>query len=116
MVALAAADITHHGCAAQSADDLADIADAIIAESARRDSLMKIAGRPTDDDGWVRCGERMPDSVNIVLVHLRAIDSVLPRCYNRHTAGWTVPYTGDREESQITHWRPLPPPPKAGEA
>lgn len=61
-------------------------------------------------DGWVACSERMPEKDTTALIWV-------PRCYGLEHADWNGKtwntYRGASKfgTAEVTHWRPLPPPP-----
>lgn len=64
---------------------------------------------------WVKCSERLPDGRRTVLVWLKG--GVLPIIWTWMGKNWAVNVTAEilGRHQDITHWMPLPEPPKEGE-
>lgn len=61
---------------------------------------------------WISCSERMPDEMADVLV--TDGDDIKRMWWNgRKWDSWAVRY--DIASDDVTHWQPLPEPPKEGE-
>lgn len=62
-------------------------------------------------EGWIACGERMPEESVDVLV--RAEDGTHVAFWSGELGWWAANAQADTEELEapVTHWRPLPPPP-----
>lgn len=67
------------------------------------DIVSQIRQQKPQDDGWVKCSERLPtDSTSVLVVYRGA---VYKTCY--YGNHWLLP-----SNKPVTHWRPLPPLPK----
>ena len=66
---------------------------------------------------WIKCSERLPEHLDKVLVVYEHSDNILMANYQDgiyHDKGFFVYYADGRKmtHSPITHWMPLPNPPK----
>lgn len=71
--------------------------------------------KPTMDNTWIPCSERIPEDGQDVLIW----DNIDKTSFTGHYVwcdGWTVDgYAVNRFHFDITHWMPLPEPPKEGD-
>lgn len=58
-------------------------------------------------DGWIPCSEMLPESGVLVFTHYKGKAGIFGNRYYKDTKSWIY---GD-----VTHWMPLPQPPKDGE-
>ena len=65
---------------------------------------------------WIPCSERLPESEREVLVYVKGdFDNSIPfitTAYRNSEGDWQSDYDGEVIDSKITHWMPLPEPPK----
>lgn len=65
---------------------------------------------------WIPCAERMPEDEQEVLVFVKGdfenSISFITTAYNDSDGDWVSDYDGEVIDSKITHWMPLPEPPK----
>ncbi|ELG1230709.1 DUF550 domain-containing protein [Salmonella enterica] len=93
-------------------DTLAELADGIR-------GLHPNAGdnSPVTPDGWISCSERMPDDKQYVWFFGEsrgfAGRDTLEGYYDwSRNKWWAVTYIGEEPASKVTHWMPLPEPPR----
>ena len=62
---------------------------------------------------WISVKERLPEPFEIVLVHTPE-EKLFPTVCEGYLANYGIWYTGFymREPDEVTHWMPLPEPPK----
>ena len=60
---------------------------------------------------WVSVNDRLPDNANGVIV-CDEFGFVYPACYYTFDKCWMYSFTDERCGHKITHWMPLPEPPK----
>lgn len=65
-----------------------------------------------DGPEWVACSERMPEDRKAVLVWCFASDSLGYAHYSTEGQEWFMPEPQPAGYSHISHWMPLPGPPK----
>lgn len=78
--------------------------------------------KPTMDNTWILCSERLPESDLEVLVivsgkveNITLVDSVEIGNFDRDE-GWILEMWPEWEDPNVTHWQPLPELPKEGGA
>ena len=71
---------------------------------------------------WIPCSERLPESSHDVLVvvsgtvgNIRLVDSIEIGNFDKDE-GWILEMWPEWEDPNVTHWLPLPEPPKEGGA
>ncbi|EJK1790929.1 DUF551 domain-containing protein [Escherichia coli] len=81
-------------------------------------AMRKAGNSPVTPDGWISCSERMPEKNQSVLILVNFDSSLVEPliCSARYTGitfrrGDVTIKPGDGIE-QVTHWMPLPEPPK----
>ncbi|EKK1991763.1 DUF551 domain-containing protein [Escherichia coli] len=81
-------------------------------------AMRKAGNSPVTPDGWISCSERMPEKNQSVLISVNFDSSLVEPliCSARYTGitfrrGDVTIKPGDGIE-QVTHWMPLPEPPK----
>jgi len=62
-------------------------------------------------DGWIRCSERMPPRDRQVIVCYEG-GQVWMDCWGGLVGGVWDSYADGDEDRAVTHWQPLPDPPK----
>ena len=70
---------------------------------------------PEPDDGWISVEERLPEPFVSVLVHMpgKRPGPTVHESYMSKERMW-YSHLFERDFSGVTHWRPLPEPPKEG--
>lgn len=80
----------------------------------RIDSIIEFVKREPDDD-WIKCSEKMPENDKSVLVAIKE-DGDTYICVGETFVGgdWMIngEHWYEKSDPAITHWMPLPEPPK----
>ena len=73
------------------------------------DNMPTIEAEP--NNGWISIEDRLPDNVKDVIVY-DEFGWVYPAYYHTFNECWIYSFTAERCNHKITHWTPLPKPPK----
>lgn len=79
--------------------------------NAAKDSFMAGAKWALEQSQWILTEEKMPNECLPVLVFIPEQDHINTAVYEK-TEGWYATYEGISITSPVTHWMPLPEPPK----
>jgi hypothetical protein len=78
--------------------------------------LSETKEEPKENDGWISVEDRLPDNYVGVLVYIENQDTIA-NAHREQNGDWVAFYdntliTNEGKEKGVTHWQPLPEPPK----
>mgnify|MGYP003301778133 CR=1 FL=1 len=73
------------------------------------DAIEKLKEEPADKPKWISVNKRLPEIATVVII----TDGIDVGTGWFDGKGWRTPFA-DIDEYRVTHWMPLPEPPKEG--